>query len=93
MIGRLPPFLEGELGRPVVDQTGLKGLFDFTLEWDPRVSSGANPGANPSDDGPDSAVRPSLGTALREQLGLRLESKRGPIQVYAVEKIERPSEN
>ncbi len=90
LMDRLPPFLEGELGRPVVDQTGLKGLFSFTLEWDPNLQSA---GANPSDDGADSAAKPSLVTALREQLGLRLESKKAPVQVYVVEKIERPTEN
>jgi uncharacterized protein (TIGR03435 family) len=90
LIDRLPPFLEQELGRPVVDQTGLKGLFNFTLEWDQSLESA---GANPSDHRSDSAAGLSLVTALREQLGLRLESKKGPVQVYVVEKIERPSEN
>ncbi len=89
MIDRLPPFLEGELGRPVVDQTGLKGLFSFTLEWDPSVESAST---NTSDNSPGAAGL-SIVTALREQLGLRLESKKGPVQVYVVEKIERPTEN
>jgi bla regulator protein BlaR1 len=89
MIDRLPPFLEGELGRPVVDQTGLKGLFSFTLEWDPSLES---TGANSPDSSPGSAGS-SIVTALREQLGLRLEPKKGPVQVYVVEKIERPTEN
>ncbi len=83
MIDRMPQFLEQELGRPVIDRTGLKGLFDFTLEWDPNLNS--------SDNG--SPTRPSLVTALQEQLGLRLESEKGPVQVYVVEKIERPTEN
>lgn len=83
MIDRLPRFIEDELGRPVIDRTGLKGLFDFTLEWDPNLSS--------SDGGP--STRPSLVTALQEQIGLRLESEKGPVQVYVVEKIERPTEN
>lgn len=90
MIDRLPPFLEDELGRHVVDKTGLKGLFSFTLEWDPNLQS---TGANPSDDNSGSATAPSLVTALREQLGLRLQSEKGPVQVFVVEKIERPTEN
>jgi uncharacterized protein (TIGR03435 family) len=90
MIDRLAPFLERELARPVVDQTGLKGLFNFTLEWDPRPVS---IGANPSDDGLGSAAAPSIVTALREQLGLRLEAQKGPVQVYVVEKMDRPGDN
>jgi len=97
MIDRLPPFLERQLGRPVVDRTGLKGLFSFTLEWDPKLeSAAANPlesaGVSPPDNS-SGITGLSLATALREQLGLRLESKKGPVQVYVVEKIERPGDN
>jgi uncharacterized protein (TIGR03435 family) len=90
MIDRLPSFIEREMGRPVVDETGLKGMFSFTLDWDPNLNS-KTPDA--SDNSSDSAARPSLVTALREQLGLRLESKTGPVKVFVVEKIERPTDN
>ena len=80
MVSRLPEFLEKEVGRPVIDKTALTGMFNFTLDWDPNESAG-------------STEKPALVTALREQLGLRLESEKGPVQVYVVEKIEQPTEN
>ncbi len=86
---RLAILLADELGRPVLDETGLDGQYDFKLEWD-RTESIA--GSDP--DAPTNGVMGlSVATALREQLGLRLVSKKGPVQVYVVEKIERPSEN
>jgi uncharacterized protein (TIGR03435 family) len=72
-----------DLKRPVKDETGLKGEFAFTLEWTPGLSE--------SDDGP--ASRPSLFTAVQEQLGLKLESARGPVEIVVVDKAEKPSEN
>jgi bla regulator protein blaR1 len=78
----LTAFLSRELGRTVNDETGLDGMYTYKLDWSPRTG--------PNDAAPE---RPSLFTALTEQLGLRLESKRGPVQVYVIEKIERPSEN
>jgi bla regulator protein BlaR1 len=81
-ISFLTTFLSRDLGRPVNDETGLNGIYDFKLDWTPQTG--------PSDAAPEG---PSLFTALTEQLGLRLESKRGPAQVYVIEKIERPSEN
>jgi bla regulator protein BlaR1 len=81
-ISFLTTFLSRDLGRPVNDETGLNGIYDFKLDWTPQTG--------PGDAAPEG---PSLFTALTEQLGLRLESKRGPAQVYMIEKIERPSEN
>jgi uncharacterized protein (TIGR03435 family) len=76
------------LGRPVSDETGLGGLYDFKLEWTPDSP------VQPSPDEPVSATGgPSIFTALTEQLGLRLESRRGPVPVYVIEKIEKPGEN
>jgi uncharacterized protein (TIGR03435 family) len=76
------------LGRPVSNETGLDGLYDFKLEWTPDLP------AQPSPDEPVSATGgPSIFTALTEQLGLRLESRRGPVPVYVIEKIEKPGEN
>ena len=71
--------LAGRLDRVVIDDTGLKGGYDLKLEWAP----------NPA---PDSA-EPSLFTALREQLGLKLESAKGPVEIIVIDNIERPSEN
>ena len=81
----LANFLSFEMARPVVDETGLRGLYDFKLDWNPDLDMPEVQG-NPSPD-------ESIFTALTSQLGLRLESKRGPVQVYVVEKIERPTEN
>jgi uncharacterized protein (TIGR03435 family) len=67
---------------PLNDETGLKGLYDFTLEWTPDNALSMS-------DGP--AV--SLFTALQEQLGLKLEVKKRPVEMIIVDRIERPSEN
>jgi len=73
--------LSRELGRPIVDKTGLTGHYDFTLEWTPE-------GAAPTDQsGPD------IFTAIQEQLGLKLESTKGPVDVIVIDHIEKPSEN
>jgi uncharacterized protein (TIGR03435 family) len=68
------------VGRPVVNKTGLEGGYDFTLDYAPD-------GADPSD------ALPSIFTALEEQLGLKLEPARGPVDVIVVDHIERPTEN
>lgn len=77
------------LGRPMIDQTGLSGTFDFTLEWTPERRGPAPPGA---DVGPDSPG-PSFEEALREQLGIKLQSQKGSISVLVVDHVERPSAN
>jgi uncharacterized protein (TIGR03435 family) len=86
-IARLATGLGDELGRPVIDETGLEGQYDFKLEWEPTTAS-SDPG-----DSNNPARGVSVTTALKEQLGLRLVSKKGPVQVYVVEKLERPGEN
>jgi uncharacterized protein (TIGR03435 family) len=74
--------LSQSLDSPVIDKTNLKGLFDFRLEFAPvRLSA-------PSDD-----PRPSVFAAIQEQLGLRLVSTRGPVDVVVVDSIRKPSEN
>ena len=81
--------LSRELERPVNDETGLGGLYDFELNWhhEVRHGFGAPDGQSNPTDGE------SIFTALPEQLGLRLESRKGPVQVYVIERIERPSDN
>jgi uncharacterized protein (TIGR03435 family) len=68
------------VGRVVVNKTGLDGGYDFTLDYAPD-------GADPAD------TRPSIFTALEEQLGLKLEPARGPVDVIVVDHIERPTAN
>jgi bla regulator protein BlaR1 len=86
--------LAQQLGRSVVDKTGLSGEFDFELNWTPEAGSGGpfgpEPGAAPP---PVDSSGPSIFTALQEQLGLRLESQRGPVEILVIDRLERPSEN
>ena len=70
------PFLGGGTGsRPVIDQTGLNGRYDFSLRW------GAEQGE--SDE-------PSLSAAIQEQLGLKLLPTKGPVEVIVIDYIEKP---
>jgi uncharacterized protein (TIGR03435 family) len=88
--------LTSQLERPVIDKTGLTGFFDIRLEFSPEGSaqSGINPAPTPAPSPPfgDSAV-PSIFTAVQEQLGLRLDSTRAPVEVVVVDSIRRPTEN
>jgi uncharacterized protein (TIGR03435 family) len=82
-------FQRGMLDRPVVDQTGLLGRYDFDLEFTPDESQfGGVLGRPPSD-----APLPGLFAALQQQLGLKLEATKGPVDVLVVDRAERPSEN
>ncbi len=91
--------LSRRLGRPVLDQTGLKGNYDFTLQWTPDEGHGAMAKVQ-TDAGPGTVAPPlpgssgpSIFTAIQEQLGLKLESTKGPLDVIVIDHIERPSEN
>jgi uncharacterized protein (TIGR03435 family) len=81
---------------PVVDETGLKGNYDFKLEYLPEPGGmfgkvqGAEERAQTAPQDPD---LPSVFTALREQLGLKLESKKGPVEILVVDKAEKATEN
>lgn len=70
--------------QPTFDKTGVKGQFDVDLQWTPDIPV-AKPVSEPSD--PDAA--PSLFAAVREQLGLRLEGRKGPVDVVVVDHAER----
>jgi uncharacterized protein (TIGR03435 family) len=80
----------GGLNRPVVDQTGVGGRLDFTLEFWQEVRRTATPN---SDAPPPDPQGPSFLDALREQLGVKLESTKAPLRVMVIDHIERPSEN
>jgi uncharacterized protein (TIGR03435 family) len=81
---RFAEFLSEEAGRPVADQTGLSGLYQMTLDWAADDAVAAN----------DTAAGPSLFTALQEQLGLKLDSTKGPVEMLVIDRAERtPTEN
>ena len=92
-ISSLTPLLSRLLGRTVVDQTGLKGNFNVSLEWTPDETQ-TFPPRSPGDSpvAPDSAA-PSLFTAFQERLGLKFESQKGPVEIIVVDEAEKPSEN
>ncbi len=77
-------------GRPLIDKTGLTGRFDFTIEWAPE-SNGPPPSAPPA--APSDPLGPTPLQALRDQLGLKVESAKGPVPILVIDKVERPSEN
>jgi uncharacterized protein (TIGR03435 family) len=82
------------LDRPVVDQSGLAGRFDFTLDWTPEPSQfGGRGGQAPQPGADDPAAPPDLFTAIVAQLGLKLESAKLPVDVLVIDKVEKPSDN
>ena len=95
-VASMPPaaMLGGQLRRKVIDKTNLPGKFDYTLTW--SGSSSPIPALPPAGgDAPTAAepAGPSIFTAIQEQLGLRLESTRGPVEVVVIDSVQRPSEN
>jgi uncharacterized protein (TIGR03435 family) len=77
------------LDRPVIDGTGLRGKYDFDLAWMPEPDQfGGHGSAAPSD-----ANAPDIFTAIQEQLGLRLDSQKRPVESLIVDHAEKPSEN
>ena len=94
-MSRIAQLLTQSVGRPVIDKTGLTGYFDFTLQWTPQPGSempirpaGEPPAPPPPAADPDG---PNLFTAIQEQLGLKLESARGPVEVIVIDRLEKPT--
>ncbi len=86
--------LSNWVGRFVIDRTGLGGNYDFTLKWTPDENqlpraSGGDPTVPVQRD----PSGPSLFTALQEQLGLKLEPQKGPVEILAIDQISEPTEN
>jgi uncharacterized protein (TIGR03435 family) len=77
----------GALDRPVMDHTGLTGLYDFTIEWTPETPGAANAAADQSRN------ESTYLEALKEQLGVKLEAATGPIEAFIVDQIQEPSPN
>lgn len=96
MQGRAVPlsYIAGSLAvtlrREVVDKTNLTGLYDFKLQWTPdSIALGNTSSPTPA----SSSSGLSLFTALQEQLGLKLESSKGPVEVLVIDSVSRPTEN
>lgn len=85
---------EAVMDKPVVDQTGLTGRYDFNLNWTPDQSQFASFGAHiPPPNSDDPNAPPSLYTALQEQLGLKMETTKANVDVMVIDHIEKPSAN
>jgi uncharacterized protein (TIGR03435 family) len=89
----LIPMLSRILGRTVVDKTGLTGKFDISMEWTPDESQAVQFAPGGLRPPPSDTTGPSIITALQEQLGLKLESQKGPVEMFVIDHVERPSEN
>ena len=81
------------LGRSIIDKTGLTGSYDFTLQWTPDSGQYRSLGGAPIPDPPADSDSVSLFTALQEQLGLKLESAKGSVEIIVIDSAEKPSEN
>ena len=82
------------LDRPVVDQSGLTGRYNIALKWAPDDTQFIQMNlrlAPPPGAGPD--LLPNLATAFQEQLGMKLELTKAPVDVIVIDKVSRPSEN
>jgi len=78
------------LGRVVLDKTGIQGRYDITIRWTPE--NGLPDKVNGASS-PEETNGPSIFTAVQEQLGLRLDSQKGPVPVLVIDRAEMPSEN
>jgi uncharacterized protein (TIGR03435 family) len=89
--------LSNELHHTVIDKTGLTGKYDLELTW--TQDQGSDPmfkgtdGAQQRADAAPDASGPSIFTALQEQLGLKLQSTKGPVETLVIDHVEMPSEN
>jgi len=95
-LAQLATLLSGRVGRPVVDRTGLTGTFDITLTWTPDQIPQGVAGPPPPGAPPFPAIDPngpSIFTAVQEQLGLKLESTKGPVDVVVIDRAEHPTED
>jgi len=81
------------LDRPVVDQTGITGRWDYELKWTPDDSQFAGMGGKIPPPTDSATAPPNLYTAIQEQIGLKLEATKAPADVLVIDKVEKPSEN
>jgi uncharacterized protein (TIGR03435 family) len=93
----LTTLLSRELDRDVIDKTGLTGLFDVHLEWNREATArsiGPEGRVDPSKLAPSTDDEsPSIFTAIEDQLGLKIDSIRGPVQIIVIDRVEKPAAN
>lgn len=85
--------LQNSTDRPVVDDSGLTGRYDFTLNFTPDAAQAALLGGPPPPPGDNPDAAPDLFSAFQRQLGLKLEPARLPVDVMVIDKVEKPSAN
>jgi bla regulator protein blaR1 len=88
--------LSNQVGRTVLDKTGLEGSYDFEMTFTPDRVPGQQPplpGDGGADRPPNDTGGPSIFTALQEQLGLKLDAQKGPVEVLVIDSAQKPSEN
>jgi uncharacterized protein (TIGR03435 family) len=87
--------LTEQLHQIVQNKTGLKGNYDFVLEWAPERDHDGGPviGNGEASGSADASSLPSIYTAIQEQLGLKLEAQRAAVQVFVIDQVERPTQN
>ena len=87
---QMTQILSREVGRIVIDKTSLQGKYDLTLTWSPDNHSANFTNASADNAAP---LGPSIFTAVKEQLGLKMEATKAPVEVLVIDHIEAPSEN
>ncbi|MBI4906421.1 MAG: TIGR03435 family protein [Acidobacteria bacterium] len=99
-MAQLAQQLAQALGRSVIDKTELQGSYEVTLEWTPEAGHGGGgpfgggaPPPNPDAVAGAGGSGPTIFTAVQEQLGLRLESSKGPVEILVIDNAAKPSEN
>lgn len=87
--------MQATLDRPVVDRTGLKDRYDFTLRWTPDGSQygGRIPPPNSGENNAAADAQPPLFTAIQEQLGLKLDAMKAPAKAMVIDNVQKPSPN
>ena len=91
-LSQLASALSSNLGQTVIDSTGLEGRFDVSMQWTPDRPLRSKSG-EPIPPPPDAVPGPSIFTAIQEKLGLKLESRRVPVDVIVIDSAEHPSAN
>ena len=90
-LANLSNTLQSYAGRPIVDKTGLAGMFDVSLQFALETLSAVAAAGGPQSPS-DSSGSP-LFTAIQDQLGLKLEAAKGPVEVLVIDSVQKPSEN